>query len=103
MTSSLIGAGAPPRYVVGTVNAAEFVVTCAVVSAFAATLLLGVWQEASGLAEHALSVLGLIMGGVPAALLAGWLLKLAPRKPLMIAVGCLVIGLSGYELSKVLF
>ena len=45
VTSSLIGAGAPPRYVVGTVNAAEFVVTCAVVSAFAATIFLGVWAE----------------------------------------------------------
>ena len=56
VTSSLIGAGAPPRYVVGTVNAAEFVVTCAVVSAFAVTLLLGVWHEAAGLMDHGLTV-----------------------------------------------
>jgi uncharacterized membrane protein YfcA len=102
VTSSLIGAGAPPRYVVGTVNAAEFVVTCAIVSAFAVTLLLGVWHEAAGLMDHGLAVLGLILGGLPAAFFAGWLLKAAPRKPLMIAVGLLVIGLSGYELSRIL-
>ena len=100
VTSSLIGAGASPRYVVGTVNAAEFVVTCAIVSAFAATLIFGTWADADGLSRNLLAVAGLIIGGVPAALMAGRLLKAAPRKPLMIAVGCLVVGLSGYELSK---
>lgn len=103
VTSSLIGAGAPPRYVVGTVNAAEFVVTCAVVSAFMAAVAFGIWQEAHGLMDHATAVAGLVIGGLPAAIMAGWLLKKAPRKPLMIAVGCLVVGLSGYELSKVIF
>jgi uncharacterized protein len=101
VTSSLIGAGASPRQVVGTVNAAEFVVTCAVVAAFVTTLLSGVWQEAGGLMDHATAVAGLVIGGLPAALVAGWLLKKAPRKPLMIAVGLLVVGLSAYELSKV--
>ena len=103
VTSSLIGAGAPPRFVVGTVNAAEFVVTCAIVSTFAATLIFGTWIDSEGLSGHLLAVAGLIAGGVPSALMAGWLLKIAPRKPLMIAVGCLVVGLSGYELSKVFF
>ncbi|MCB1380539.1 MAG: sulfite exporter TauE/SafE family protein [Alphaproteobacteria bacterium] len=102
VTSSLIGAGAPPRYVVGTVNAAEFVVTCAIVSAFAVTLLFGSWTDSHGLADHGIAVAGLIAGGIPAAFFAGWLLKNAPRKPLMIAVGLLIVGLSAYELSKVL-
>jgi uncharacterized protein len=102
VTSSLIGAGASPRFVVGTVNAAEFVVTCAVVSAFAATLIFGTWTDAKGIMDHAMAVAGLVIGGVPAALVAGWLLKKAPRKPLMVAVGLLVLVLSGYELSKVL-
>ena len=103
VTSSLIGAGAPPRFVVGTVNAAEFVVTCAVVSAFAATIIFGVWEEAHGIMDQLTAVAGLVIGGLPAALVAGWLLKKAPRKPLMIAVGALVVGLSAYELSKGLF
>ncbi len=103
VTSSLIGAGATPRFVVGTVNAAEFVVTCAVVSAFAATLIFGVWEEAHGISDHLTAVAGLVIGGVPSALFAGWLLKVAPRKPLMIAVGVLILGISGFELSKALF
>ena len=100
VTSSLIGAGASPRLVVGTVNAAEFVVTIGVVAAFAASLLLGAWTEAAGLMNHVLAVAGLVIGGVPSALFAGWLLKKAPRKPLMVAVGLLVVALSAYELSK---
>ncbi len=103
VTSSLIGAGAPPRYVVGTVNAAEFVVTCAVVSAFVATMLLGHWDEANGIMDHAMAVAGLVIGGLPAALFAGWLLKVLPRKPLMIAVGLLICSIAGYELSRALF
>jgi uncharacterized protein len=100
VTSSLIGAGAHPRFVVGTVNAAEFVVTCAIVSAFAATLIFGTWQDADGIWTHARAVAGLVIGGIPAALIAGWLLKNAPRKPLMLGVGGLVVVLSAYELFK---
>jgi uncharacterized membrane protein YfcA len=103
VTSSLIGAGAAPRYVVGTVNAAEFVVTCAVVSAFAASIFLGVWEDSSGIGEHLTAIAGLVIGGLPAAFMAGWLLKIAPRKPLMIAVGLLICGIAGWELSKAMF
>jgi len=100
VTSSLIGAGAHPRFVVGTVNAAEFIVTCAIVSAFAATLFFGAWQDADGIWTHARAVAGLVAGGIPAALIAGWLLKKAPRKPLMLGVGGLVVVLSAYELFR---
>jgi uncharacterized membrane protein YfcA len=102
VTSSLIGAGASPRYVVGTVNAAEFVVTCTVVSAFAATIFFGVWEESKGIADHLVAVAGLVIGGVPSAFLAGWLLKIAPRKPLMVAVGLLICSIAAWELSKAL-
>ena len=103
VTSSLIGAGASPRFVVGTVNAAEFVVTCAVVSAFAVTIFLGVWAESNGIMDHFTAIMGLILGGLPAAFFAGWLLKVAPRKPLMIAVGLLICSIAGFELSKAIF
>jgi uncharacterized protein len=102
VTSSLIGTGVSPRTVVGTVNAAEFIVTCAVVSAFIATIFTGHWADSGSLWNNAIPVAGLIVGGIPAAMLAGWLLKKAPRKPLMVGVGILVIVLSGYELWKVL-
>ncbi len=102
VTSSLIGAGAAPRYVVGTVNAAEFIVTCAVVTAFATAIFLGVWSDSKGIADHLTAIAGLILGGLPAAIFAGWLLKKAPRKPLMIAVGLLICGIAGWELSKAL-
>lgn len=100
VTSSLIGAGAAPRFVVGTVNAAEFVVTVAVVLTFVITFITGIWQDAHDMSNHLLAVAALVAGGLPAAFLAGWLLKIAPRKPLMIAIGLLVILLSGYEVLK---
>lgn len=100
VTSSLIGAGAQPRQVVGTVNAAEFVVTCAVVTAFATTLLTGLWSEGRGLADHILPIAGLVLGGLPSAAVAGFLVKRAPRRPMTFAVALLVIALSSYELIR---
>jgi uncharacterized membrane protein YfcA len=100
VTSSLIGAGAKPRLVIGTVNAAEFVVTCAVVAAFVTTLLTGMWSEGSGLLDHVMPVAGLILGGLPAAAVAGFLVKHAPRRPITISVALLVITLSSYDLLR---
>jgi uncharacterized membrane protein YfcA len=100
MTPSLIGAGARPRQAIGTVNAAEFVVTCAVVAAFATTLLAGLWGEGKGLLDHILPIAGLVIGGLPAAAVAGFLVKRAPRRPVMFAVALLVIALSSYELLR---
>jgi uncharacterized membrane protein YfcA len=51
--------------------------------------------------EHAWAVAGLVAGGLPAALIAGWLLKKAPRRPLLIGVGSLIVALSAYEISKI--
>ncbi|MGE0004747.1 MAG: sulfite exporter TauE/SafE family protein [Parvibaculaceae bacterium] len=100
VTSSLIGAGARPRLVVGTVNAAEFVVTCAVVAAFATTLLSGLWSEGKGVLNHLVPIAGLVLGGLPAAALAGVLVKRAPRRTMTFAVALLVIALSSYELLR---
>jgi uncharacterized membrane protein YfcA len=52
--------------------------------------------------DHITAITGLVLGGLPAAFLAGWLLKVAPRKPLMIAVGLLICAIAGYELFKAL-
>lgn len=103
VTSNLLGAGLPPRYVVGTVNASEFLVTCAVVASFAISLFFGVWEESDGIAKNLAPVVGLVVGGIPSALFAGWLLKVAPRQPLMMVVGLLICGLSIWEVGKVVF
>lgn len=102
VTSSLIGAGANPRYVVGTVNAAQFVVTCTIVTTFAVTVALGLWHEANGQPNHLAAVAGLVVGGLPSALFAGWLLKVSPRQPLTIAVGLLISGISAWQLFRLL-
>jgi len=100
VTSTLIGSGAPPRYVIGSVNAAEFVVTSAVLTVFLASFFFGITQQSQGMLDNAMSIGALIAGGIPAALLSGVLLRKAPRQPLTIAVSLLIITLSSFELIK---
>lgn len=102
VTSSLIGTGAAPRYVIGTVNTVEFFLTVAVSAAFLVALLTGHWQEADGLTQHLWSVAGLIIGGVIAAPLAGHVVRLIPARRLMFLVGGLVIVLAGYQTWQLL-
>ncbi len=93
VTSGLLGAGGQPRYVIGTVNAAEFLVTLSVSLAFLLALLTGHWEEAGDLSTHALSVLGLIAGGVLAAPFAGYAVKKIPERFLLRIVGFLICAL----------
>lgn len=97
VTSAMVGAGAEPRISVGTANAAEFFVTSTISAAFLAALLSGHWEQAEGLASHATSVLGLIVGGLLAAPLAGFVIRHAPPRPLTFAVGGLVVLLAAYQ------
>ncbi len=96
VTSTLVGAGGAPRYVVGTVNAVEFFLTSAVSSAFLVAVLTGHW-EGVGLPEHALAVAGLIVGGLLAAPLAGVMAKNIPPRTLMLAIGCLISLIAGFQ------
>ena len=100
MTSALVGAGDEPRISVGTANTAEFFVTSTISAAFLAALLSGHWEHADGIATHATSVLGLVLGGLVAAPFAGFLVKIAPARVLTYAVGTLVLGLAGYQTLK---
>ena len=52
VTTGLLGAGGQPRYVIGTVNTAEFLVTLSVSLTFLFALLTGHWEEAGNLGEH---------------------------------------------------
>lgn len=45
VTTTLVGAGGQPSYVIGTVNTAEFLLTAAVSAAFLAALLTGHWED----------------------------------------------------------
>lgn len=100
VTSSLIGSGQEPRFAIGTVNAAEFLVTVAISASFVIALVTGHWTEAEGLATHAWAVGGLIAGGVVAAPIAGYITRFVPVRPLTTIVGVLVIGLAIYQLAR---
>jgi uncharacterized membrane protein YfcA len=102
VTSSLIGSGGAPRYVVGTVNTVEFFVTSAVSIAFITALVTGHWQEAEGIGPYLWSVAGLVVGGVLAAPLAGFVVRIIPARQLMILVGGLVIALAIYQTWQLL-
>jgi uncharacterized membrane protein YfcA len=90
VASTLIARGNDPRETVGSVNAVEFFVTLAASITFVLTLGLTHWQM----------MLGLAIGGLPAAPLGAWATKRLPLKPLMITVGVLVTILSIRTLLK---
>jgi uncharacterized membrane protein YfcA len=92
VTSTLLGRGRNPRYTIGSVNAAEFAVSFA--SGITFMLFGGIhgWQV----------IIGLIIGGVIAAPLGAYFVNKIKRKPMMIAVGILIILLSLKTLSKLL-
>jgi len=97
VTSGLIGTGGAPREVIGTVNTTEFLVTVSVSVAFIWAILTGHWRDAAGFETHLTAVLGLIVGGVVAAPLAGFIVRLMPVRPLMLAVGGLISALALYQ------
>ncbi|SFW74698.1 MULTISPECIES: sulfite exporter TauE/SafE family protein [Luteibacter] len=91
-TSTLLARGGPVRQTIGTVNAAEFVVTVAI----STTLIVHMGVQ------HWPIVLGLLSGGVVAAPVAAWLVKHLPPRYVMTAVGCLIVGISLYQLGAYL-
>ena len=84
VTSTLIGNGHVPRFVIGSVNLTEFLVTVATSAAFMVTL---------GLSQLAPAI-PLILGGLVSAPFAGYVTRIAPARLLMAIVGSLIIILS---------
>ena len=80
-----------PRYVIGTVNTAEFLISLSVSLAFLFALLTGHWEEAEGFGTYLTAVLGLIAGGVIAAPLAGYFVRVVSPDTLLRIVGVLII------------
>jgi uncharacterized membrane protein YfcA len=97
VTSSLIGSGGAPRIVIGSVNAVEFVVTLSVSLTFVFALVTGHWADAGDLTTHLSTVGGLILGGVFAAPLAGYAIRIIPARPLTAMVGTLILALAAYQ------
>lgn len=90
VTTTLIGSGHEPRTTIGSVNAAEFVISLA--SGLSFTVLIGI--------QHWESVAGLVLGGVVIAPFAARLTHRFDRRVMMIAVGLLVSGLSLFSIFK---
>ncbi len=88
-TSTLLAGGGQARTVIGSVNAAEFVVTVAV----SVTFLLSI-----GL-QHLQIVAGLLVGGMIAAPVAAVLVKRVREKWVLVAVGVLVLCISLYQIG----
>jgi uncharacterized protein len=84
VASSLIARGNDVRTTIGSVNAVEFFVTLAASLVFLVTLGFSHWQVIAGLA----------LGGLIAAPIGAWASRHLPLKPLMVAVGALVVLLS---------
>ena len=84
VTSTLVATGNRPRFVIGSVNLAEFFVTVCESITFILTI---------GLV-HTRIILGLIIGGAAAAPLAAYVCRKLPTRVLMRMVGVLIIALS---------
>ncbi|WP_309083791.1 sulfite exporter TauE/SafE family protein [Chelativorans sp.] len=102
VTTGLLGAGGAPRYVIGTVNASEFLITLSVSVTFLLALLTGHWEAGGSYMEHATAVAGLIVGGILAAPFAGWVIKSVPERVLLRAIGCLIVLLATWQTLQLL-
>ncbi|MER2536624.1 MAG: sulfite exporter TauE/SafE family protein [Rhizobiaceae bacterium] len=100
VTTGLLGAGGTPRYVIGTVNAAEFLITLSVSLTFLIALVSGHWEEAGELTSNFMAVAGLIVGGLMAAPLAGYIVKMLPPTSLLRLVGILIMLLAGWQSAQ---
>lgn len=89
VTSNLLVQGASPRLVIGTVNTAELFLALAISGAFLVTL---------GFEMFGIAALGLLIGGVAAAPLGGYVAKKVDARLLLIMVGIVLTLTSGYGL-----
>lgn len=91
-TSTLLARGGTARTTIGTVNAAEFLVTVSISVTFFLTM---------GL-QHLDVILGLLVGGMIAAPLAALFVKHVRERWVLLAVGVLVMAISLYQIGRAL-
>lgn len=97
VTTGLLGSGVAPRYAVGSSNVAELAVSLAVFTALVGSFLSGHWGAGTDWTTMIAPVLGLSVGGIPAAIFGGKLARIAPRRPLTFAVGTLALSIAVYR------
>ena len=91
VTSNLLAQGTEPRRTIGTVNAAEFLLTVAVSLTFITTI---------GITAFSIAAVGLIIGGLVAAPLGALLVKRVSAQKLLYAVSICLIATSGFSLYR---
>jgi uncharacterized protein len=91
VTGNLLVQGTEPRRTIGTVNTAEFILTVSISITFIATL---------GWAAFTLATVGLLIGGVIAAPMGAWAVKIVPPKSLLVLVGILLTLTSVYGVYR---
>src|SRR5687767_14684802 len=93
VTSNLLIQGANPRKVIGTVSTAEFFVTVTISATFILTL---------GLLDFGRMTVGLLIGGIAAAPLGGYVAKKVPADALLVMVGVVLTVTSAYGIWRAL-
>ena len=93
VTSNLLIQGANPRKVIGTVNTAEFFVTLVISATFLVAL---------GPALFTVHAVGLLIGGIAAAPLGGFVAKRVPADGLLVMVGVVLTITSIYGIYRAL-
>jgi len=91
VTSNLLIQGTAPRMTVGTVNAAEFVLTLAVSATFVFEL---------GVTAFTTATVGLLIGGITAAPVGAFLAKRVAPQRLMLLVGLVLTATSLFSLYR---
>lgn len=100
VTTGLLGFGGTARYVVGTVSISEFLITLSVSATFVLALVTGRWENAGELTEHLSAVAGLVVGGLFAAPLAGFVVKTLNETMLLRLIGILIVFLAGWQTAE---
>jgi len=95
VTTTLIGSGKHPRKVIGSVNAAEFLITLTASTVFVLNI--------NEITDMFAVIAGLIVGGALAAPLGAFITRYIPVRVAMTMVGSLIIFLSCLTLYKVFF
>jgi uncharacterized membrane protein YfcA len=90
VASTLVGRGHPPRYAVGSVNLSEFFVAASASATFFAFL---GWSELPFVAA-------LVLGGLLAAPLSGYVARVLPTQVLMRLVGIAVLLMAGWQIWR---